>query len=65
MLSSETIKTLFHYHYNYKAKAKKKVVFTVTCQKNWVGRSGLLLFFFFFNSNVYVWLSLCFKSAIL
>ena len=29
--------------------------------KKWVGRSGF--FFFFLNSNVYVWLSLCFKSA--
>ena len=48
---------------------KKKVVFTVTCPKEIgsVGRDFFFLFYFifFFNSNVYVWLSLCFKSAIL
>ena len=44
-------------------RRKNKVVFTVTCQKK-IGSVGRD-FFFFFNSNVYVWFSLCFKSAIL
>ena len=48
---------------SFSVQAKKKsCVYCNMPKKNWVGRSG---FFFFFNSNVYVWFSLCFKSAIL
>ena len=44
----------------YRRKKKSCVYCNMPKKKNWVGRSG-----FFFNSNVYVWFSLCFKSAIL
>ena len=41
--------------YQFLIRRKKKVVFTVTCPKNWVSRSGFVFFFFFtffFNPNL-------------
>ena len=51
---------------SFSVQAKKKVVFTVTCQKKKkIGSVGRDFFFFFELKCIYVWFSLCFKSAIL